>query len=79
MFYSKTGQRAAYSETFNEDALADQFEGGDLFHDTVIGDFIEIDSVLGFILDLALGPLLLLCCLAARRRCCFCFGLVNEN
>jgi len=65
MFDSKTSQGAAYPETLNEDALADEFEGGNLLHDTVIGGFIEVDSMLGLVLDLALGPLLLLCCLAA--------------
>jgi len=65
MFDSKTSQRAAYPETLNEDALTDKFEGGNLLQDTVVGGFIEIDSVLGLVLDLALRPLLLFCCLAA--------------
>jgi len=65
MFDSKTSQRAAYPETLNEDALTDEFEGGNLLQDTVVGGFIEIDSMLGLVLNLALGPLLLFCCLAA--------------
>lgn len=62
---SDTGQRAIDFQTLDEDALADEFEGGDFLHDTVKGGLVEADGVLGLILDLALGPLLLLGCLTA--------------
>lgn len=52
-------------ETLDEDALADEAESWDFLQDTVIGRLVEDDSVLGLVLDLALGPLLLLCSLAA--------------
>lgn len=55
------GQGAVNLETFDEDALADELEGGDFLHDAVEGGLVECDGVLGLILDLSLGPLLLLC------------------
>lgn len=58
---SNARQAAVNFETFDEDALADEFEGGDFLHDTVVGDFVESNGVLGLILDLSLRPLLLLC------------------
>lgn len=48
-------------QPFDEDALADEFEGGDFLQDTVIGGFVEGDGVLGLVFYFALGPLLLLC------------------
>lgn len=74
------GERAVDLETLDEDALADELEGGDFLQDTVVGVLVEDDGVLGLVLDLSLGPLLLLCGLAtaARCRCCFCFGLENQ-
>ena len=74
---SNAGQAAVNFETLNEDALADELEGGDFLQDTVVGGLVEGDSVLGLVLDLALGPLLLLGGFSAAR--CgwgsFCFGL----
>lgn len=60
-----TSQRAVDLETFDEDALADELEGGDFLQDTVVGGFVKGDGVLGLILDFSLGPLLLLCGFAA--------------
>ena len=57
---SDTSQRAVDLETLDEDALGDELEGGDLLHDAVEESFVEGDGVLGLVLDLALGPLLLL-------------------
>ena len=74
---SDTGQATTNFETFNKNTLADEFEGRDFFEDTVIGDFVKGDSVLGLVLDLSLRPLLFLCSFSATR-CrwgCFCFGL----
>jgi len=74
---SNTGQATTDFETLNEDTLADEFEGGDFFENTVVGGLVKGDSVLGLILDLSLRPLLLLCRFSATR-CrwgCFCFGL----
>lgn len=62
---SDTRQRAIDFETFNEDALADELEGGYFFEDTVVGRLVKGDGVLCLVLDLALGPLLLLGCLSA--------------
>lgn len=54
-----TGERAVDFETLNEDRDGDEAEGGDLLEDTVVHGLVESDGVLGFVLDLALGPLLL--------------------
>ena len=51
-------------QTLDEDALADEAEGRDLLEDTVVGRLVEDNGVLRLVLDLALGPLLLLCGLA---------------
>ena len=47
-------------QTLDEDALADEAEGRDLLEDTVVGRLVEDNGVLRLVLDLALGPLLLL-------------------
>ena len=52
-------------QSLDEDALADEAEGGDLLQNTVVGRLVEDDGVLRLVLDLSLGPLLLLCGLAA--------------
>ena len=52
-------------EPLDEDALADETEGGDLLHDTVVQHLVEVDGVLGLVLDLALRPLLFLSSLSA--------------
>lgn len=59
------GERATDLQPLDEDGLADETEGGDLLHDTVVGRLVDHDGVLGLVLDLALGPLLLLGGLAA--------------
>ena len=67
-------------QPLDEDALADEAEGWDFLEDTVVRGLVEDDGVLGLVLDLALGPLLLLCSLSAARRCgcCLSFGLIRE-
>ena len=57
-------QGAVDLQPLDEDGLADEAEGGDLLQDTVVGGLVEDDGVLRLVLDLALGPLLLLCGLA---------------
>ena len=61
-----TGEAAVYFETFDEDALADEAESGDFLEDAIVGWLVEGDGVLGLVLDLSLGPLLLLCRLSSR-------------
>ena len=75
------GQAPVHFQTFDEDGLADEAEGRDFFEDTIVCGLVEDDGVLCLILDLALGPLLLLCGLAAtaRGRCCFCLGLSDAK
>ncbi len=58
-------QGAVDFQTLDEDGLADEAEGGDLLNDAVEGRLVEDDGVLRLVLNLALGPLLLLCGLAA--------------
>lgn len=59
------GERATDLQPLDEDRLADETEGGDLLHDTVVGRLVNHDSVLSLVLDLSLRPLLLLGGLAA--------------
>jgi hypothetical protein len=75
------GEGAADLESLDEDGLRHELECRDLLHDTVERRLVEDNGVLGLVLDLALGPLLLLCGLAARgwRRCCLGFGLQEEK
>ena len=74
---SNTGKTTVDLESFDEDGLGDVSEGGDFLEDTVVGGLVKGDGVLGLVLDLSLGPLLLLCGLAAagRRGSSFSFGL----
>ena len=72
----RTGQAPVDFEPLNEDALADETEGGHFLHDTVECGLVKDDGVLGLVFDFALGPLLLLGSFSAGGRCCsFCFGL----
>ena len=74
-----TSQTTVDLETLDEDALADEFEGGDFLQDTVIGGFVEADSVYCLVLNLSLRPLLLFGGLSTTR--CgryFCFGLIIQ-
>ena len=60
-----TGERAVDFETLDEDGLGDEAEGGDFLENTVVCRLVKGDGVLRLVLDLSLGPLLLLCGLAA--------------
>ena len=51
---SDTSQTAVDLESLDQDALADEFEGGHFLQDAVIGSLVEIDSVLRLVLDLSL-------------------------
>jgi len=55
-----TGQASVDFETLDENALADELEGGYLLDDALKQGLVEDDGVLGLILDLSLRPLLLL-------------------
>lgn len=68
-------------ESLNEDALRDELEGRDLLDDTVVCGLVKGNSVLGLILDLSLGPLLLLGGLSTTgsRRGCLSFGLQRSQ
>lgn len=52
-------QATVYFESLDEDTLTNETEGGDLLHNTVVRGLVKDDSVLRFVLDLSLGPLLL--------------------
>lgn len=52
-------------QPLDEDTLADEPEGRDFLEDTVEGGLVENNSVLRLVLNLSLGPLLLLCSFAA--------------
>lgn len=54
MANSDTSQTAVDLETLDQDALADEFEGGDFFQNAVIGSLVEADRVYGLVLDLSL-------------------------
>lgn len=47
-------------QSLDEDTLANESEGRDLLHDAVVSGLVEDDGVLRLVLDLSLGPLLLL-------------------
>ena len=55
-----TSKAAVDFETFDEDGLADEAEGGDFLHDTVEHGLVDMDRVVRLVLDLSLRPLLLL-------------------
>lgn len=52
-------------ESLDENALGNESEGGCFLEDTIISGLIKGDGVLRLVLDLALGPLLLLRSFAA--------------
>ena len=58
------GQAAVDLQTVDEGSDGDEAVGLDVLLELLGGVFIEDDGVLGLVLDLALGPLLLLCGLA---------------
>ena len=60
-----TGERAVNLQALDEDGLGDEAEGRDFLQDAVVQGLVERNGMLGLVLDLALGPLLLLCGLAA--------------
>ena len=62
-------------QPLDEDTLADKAEGRNFLDDTVVSGLVEDNGVLRLVLDLALGPLLLLGSLAAARRCGCCLSL----
>ena len=59
-----------YLESFDEDTLRNESEGWRFLEDTIVSGLIKSDGVLRFVLDLALGPLLLLGGFAAGCWCC---------
>ena len=74
-----TGQTTVDLEALDEDALGDEFEGGDFLHNTIVGSFVEVDSMLGLVLNFSLRPLLLFGGFSTTRGGCgFCFGLRNN-
>ena len=48
------GKAAVDLEPLDDDALADEFERGDLLQDAVVRRLVERDGVLGLVLDFAL-------------------------
>lgn len=61
----KTSQAAIDLEPLDEDALADETPCWHFLHDAVVRGLVEHDGVLSLVLNLSLGPLLLLRCLSA--------------
>jgi len=61
------GKTAVDLQPLNQDGLRDEFEGRNFFQDTVVDGLVEDNGVDGLVLDLSLGPLLLLCGFAAAR------------
>ena len=78
---SDASQTTVNLEALNKDALADEFECGDFLQDSVIGGFVEVDRVLGLILDFSLRPLLLFSGFSSTTGggWCFCFGLRKHS
>ena len=61
MPYRQSRKTTVYLQSFDQGGLRDHSESGYFLHDAVIRSLVESDNVLGLILDLSLGPLLLLC------------------
>jgi len=58
---SYPGETAVDLQPLNQDRLRDELERRNFFQDTVVDSLVEDNSVDCLILDLSLGPLLLLC------------------
>lgn len=63
---SYPGETAVDLQPLNQDRLRDELEGRDFFQDTVVDGFVEDNSMDCLVLNLSLGPLLLLCGFSAR-------------
>jgi len=69
-------------QPFNQDRLRDELEGGHFFQDTIVDGLVEDNGVDCLVLDLSLGPLLLLCGFASARGrglSCGFWGLEDEG
>ena len=58
---SNSGKTAVNFQPLNEGRLRDHTEGWNFLNDTVVEGLVKGNGVLGLILDLSLGPFLLLC------------------
>ena len=77
-----SGETPVDLQPFNQDRLGDELEGWNFFQDTIIDGLVEYNGVDCLVLDLSLGPLLLLCGFAATRGrglSCGFWGLQDEN
>jgi len=76
------GKTAVDLQPLNQDRLRNELEGRDFFQDTVVNGLVEDNGVDCLVLDLSLGPLLLLCGFTAARGgglgCGF-WGLRDES
>jgi len=61
-----SGETAIDLQSLNQDRLRDKLEGRNFFQDTVVDGLVKDDGVDCLVLDLSLGPLLLLCGFSAR-------------
>jgi len=57
---SNSRKTAVDFQSFDEDGLGDEPESRHFLHDAVEGGLVKRDGMAGLVLDLALGPLLLL-------------------
>jgi hypothetical protein len=76
------GKTTVDLQPLNQDRLRDELEGWNFFQNTVVDGLVEDDGVDCLVLDLSLGPFLLLCGFTATRGCrlgCGFGGLKNEN
>ena len=64
----QTSQRAVDLQTVDEHTGRDHLERGHFLDHTLVQHLVEVHGVLGLVLDLALGPLLLLARLGGRSR-----------
>ena len=62
-----TGERTVDLEAIDEGSDGDEAVRLDVLHELLGGSLVEDDSVLGLVLDLALGPLLLSRSLLRRK------------
>jgi len=79
---SHPGKTAVDLQPLNQDRLRDELEGRNFLQNTIVDGLVEDNGMDCFVLDLSLGPFLLLCGFTATRcrglSCAF-GGLQNEN
>lgn len=70
-----SGNGGIHLHTIHQDGWCDQLVSGNLLEQLIIGGLIQGDGIVGLLLDLSLGPLLLLGLATTGARACLGIGL----